>query len=261
MTYKTILVEKEGPVCRIIMNRPHVHNAFNENMIPELGKAFRSVGKDDSIRAVIFTGSGASFCAGADLNWMGGVRDYSFEENLRESNVLAETLYSVYTCARPTVARVTGAAIGGGAGLMSACDIVVAAVESKISLSEVKLGLVPACIAPYVMKRIGERGVRELFLTGERIDGQGAYDLRLVNKVVPLAELDEAVSGIVKRLLSSGPEAIRICKTLIRRVAEMSLEEAKPYTALEIAKLRVSEEAQEGMAAFFEKRKPKWTTD
>lgn len=260
-SFETIVAAREGKLFRITMNRPQIHNAFNATMIGELTKAFRQAGSDDGVRVVVLAGAGESFCAGADLNWMREIIRYSYEQNLKESLQIAELMKIIYELPKPTIARVNGAVIGGGNGLVSACDIVVAAEKARFGLSEVKIGLIPAAIGPYVIRRIGESAAHELFLTGERIDARRAREIGLVNKVVPDAELDDKVGDIIRQLLSSGPEAIAKCKELLRRVPGLSLEEAKGYTAEMIARLRTSPEGQEGMASFLEKRKPRWTKD
>jgi len=259
--HQTILVSHDGPLARIALNRPQVHNAFNETMIRELQDAFDSLKDGAETRVVILTGQGRSFCAGADLNWMRKVKDFSFEENLEGSKRLAELMYTIYSLPLPTIARVNGAAIGGGTGLMAACDLVIAAQTARFSLSEVKLGLVPAVISPYVVRRAGESACREFMLTGERLAAEKAQRFGLVNQVVPLEELDRAVQERVEQLLTSGPEALSTCKELLRRVPGMSFDEVRAYTAEVIARLRISREGQEGMSAFLEKRKPKWTAE
>ena len=257
--FETILYSVEDNIARVTFNRPDVHNAFNDKMINELSRVFDEIEKERGIRVVIITGKGKSFCAGADLNWMRRVKDYSYEDNLKESLDLAEMLYKIYSSAKPTIARVNGAAIGGGTGLVAVCDIAVAATKAKFSFSEAKLGLIPACISPYVMKKCGEGKCREFFLTGERLTAEKAYNAGLVNLVVDLEQIDDVVNDLVDKLVTSGPDAIRSCKELLRRVSEMSLEQAKKYTAEVIAKLRISDEGQEGMNAFLEKRKPTWS--
>jgi len=257
----TIIASKEGKILRLTMNRPQVHNAFNSTMIRELAAAFAGAGPDSNIRLVVLTGAGESFCAGADLNWMREIIHYSYEQNLRESRELAELLYSIYTLPKPTIARVNGAVIGGGTGLFSACDIVIASEKARFGLSEVKIGLIPAAIGPYVIRRIGESVARELFLTGERFEARRALELGLVNRVVSQEALDEKVAEVAHLLLSSGPDAIAKCKELLQKVPAMNLEEAKGYTAEMIAGLRVSPEGQEGMASFLEKRKPRWAKE
>ena len=258
---RTVLVAKDGKCLRITMSRPQVHNAFNATMIRELAVAFDEAKRDSDVRLVVLTGAGESFCAGADLNWMREIVSYSFEQNLRESRELAELMHSIYSLPKPTIARINGAVIGGGTGLFSACDIVISSDKAKFGLSEVKIGLIPAAIGPYVIRRIGESAARELFLTGERFDAHRALEIGLVNKVVLHEALDDRVEEVVRLLLSSGPEAIAKCKELLQRVPAMDLEEAKAYTAEMIAGLRVSPEGQEGMAAFLEKRKPRWVKD
>jgi len=256
MSYQTILYSTEGGIARILFNRPEVHNAFNSTLIREVDDAVGKAGQDENIRVVVFSGTGKSFCAGADLNWMREIIHFSFDQNLRESLEIAEVMHKIYTLPKPAIARVNGAAIGGGNGFLSACDIVVASEEAKFGLSEVKLGLVPAAISPYVILRIGEGRAREYFLTGERISAQRAYEIGLANRVVPAEKLDEAVNAIISSLLSSGPRALASSKELIQNAARMTFDEAKEYTARMIAQLRISAEGQEGMAAFLEKRKP-----
>jgi len=256
---ETILCEVDGPVTRITLDRPEIHNAFNDEMLIELIDTFKEIqSKKGEIRVVVLTGNGKSFCAGADMNWMKKMIHYSYEENIEDSNQLSECMYRLYSLPQPTIARVNGAAIGGGMGLVAACDIVVAQENAVFSLSEVKLGLVPACISPYVVKRAGESKCREFFLSGERISAEKALSAGLVNEVIPLDQLDSTVDRWIEQFLKNGPEALAVCKKLLEKVPSMSLEEAKAYTADGIAKLRISEEGQEGMNAFLEKRKPKW---
>jgi len=256
--YQTILVSSDGPLLTIALNRPEVHNAFNENMITELQEVIDHTVREARARVVILTGTGRSFCAGADLNWMRRVKDYSYEENLAESKRLADLMYAIYTLPMPAIARVNGAAIGGGTGLLAACDVVIAAETAKFSLSEVKLGLVPAVISPYVIRRVGESRCRQLMLSGERFKAERARRYGLVNTAVPIEDLDDAVEEQTAQLLTSGPEALKTCKELLRRIPLMGFQEARDYTAEVIARLRMSPEGQEGMAAFLEKRKPEW---
>jgi len=261
MNYTTVTYEKDGRLARVTFNRPEIHNAFNGTVIEEMADVFARIDKDDDLRLVLLTGKGKSFCAGADLNWMRGVIKQSFEENLAESNALADLFYAVYTCRRPVIGRINGAAIGGGTGFVAVCDIAIAARSAKFSFSEVKIGVVPACIGPYVVKKMGEGKARELFITGERMNGDRAYEVGLVNRVVDDDQLDQAVDDLVKSVLSSGPEAVAMAKRLVSAVPGMTPEQFKPFTAEMIAKLRVSDEGQEGMDAFLNKRKPNWVTD
>jgi methylglutaconyl-CoA hydratase len=259
--FKTIEYELKDRVARIALNRPEVHNAFNEVMLAELVEVFQDVALREEVRVLVLTGRGTSFCAGADLHWMGKMVQYTFEENLADADVLADAMYRLYTLPQPTICRANGSAIGGGMGLVTACDFVIAADHARFSLSEVKIGLVPACISPYVLKRAGEAACSELMLSGERISAERALQFRLVNEVVPADRLDAAVEERTRQLLSSGPKAIACCKELIRNVPTMDLEEAKGYTAEVIARLRISDEGQEGIRAFLEKRKPAWNKD
>jgi methylglutaconyl-CoA hydratase len=245
-------------VLWIIFNRPEVHNAFNAEAILELTDAFDRVKKDDSVRVVVLTGEGKSFCSGADINWMREIVRYSFDQNLKESLQLAEVLFNIYTLPKPIIAMVNGAAIGGGTGFLSVCDIAVASDEAKFGLSEVKIGLVPAAISPYVVRKIGESKAREYFLSGQRISARKAVEIGLINEIVPINKLEERVQELIEQLLASGPEAIANCKELILNVPRMSLEDVKEYTARMIANLRISDEGQEGMSAYLEKRKPRW---
>jgi methylglutaconyl-CoA hydratase len=257
--FQTIRLEIKNKVAWIVFARPEVHNAFNAAMIGELAEAFERVKNDKAVRVVVLTGEGKSFCAGADINWMREIVDYSYEQNLSESLLLAESLHALYSLPKPTVAMVNGTAIGGGNGFLSACDIAVAAEDAVFGLSEVKIGLVPAAISPFVMRKIGESKAREYFLTGKRIPAAKAADIGLVNQVVPREKLEETVQELIGLLLTSGPEALASCKELIFEVSRLSLEEVKEFTARMIANLRISEEGQEGMASFLEKRKPKWS--
>jgi len=256
--YETITFDASGPAVWVTLNRDDVRNAFNGRMLADLLDAFEAAPKVPGGRAVVLTGVGSAFCAGADLNWMRAVREFTYEQNLEESNQVAAVMRRIYDCPLPTIARVNGPAIGGGAGLVACCDLAVAAESARFSLSEVKLGLIPSCISPYVIKKIGEGNARELFLTGERIPAEKARAIGLVNGVAKEGELDAVVAKWVNQLVTSGPVAIAKCKELIKRVPQMDLDEAGPYTAEMIAQMRVSAEGQEGMAAFLEKRKPGW---
>jgi len=257
--YQTVLYTVEGRIAKVTLNRPDIRNAFNDVMISELLEIFGDVAKRDDVRVVVMTGSGSCYCAGADLHWMKKIRGYSYEENYEDTLRLAELMYSMYSSPKPTIARVNGPAIGGGTGFVAVCDLAIAADSAVFSFSEVKIGVVPACISPYVVRRVGESACREFFLTGERLTAQKACESGLVNDVVALEELDEAVEERVKALLSSGPYALNVCKQLLQKVPLLDFEDAKEYTADVLATLREGEEAQEGMAAFFEKRRPTWS--
>ena len=259
--YSTIELERNGDLGIIWLNRPEIHNAFNEVMIQEVIECIEAMNEKDDVRIVILRGRGKSFCAGADLNWMRGVAQYTFEQNFKESLNLSKCFFTIYTCKKPTIAVVHGAAIGGANGLLAACDIAIADDNTTFSLSEVKIGVVPACISPYVTKRVGEYGSRELMLTGRRIKGKEAEHFRLVNKSLPPEELEGYLQSLIDLLRTSGPKAMSHCKNLIFNIANKeTLEQAMESTARMIAEIRASEEGQEGMAAFLEKRKPKWAT-
>ena len=258
MEYTTIKYHKEAAIARVTFCRPEVHNAFNGTVITEMARLFAELDKDNEIRVVVLTGEGKSFCAGADLNWMRSVVDQSFDENLAEATALADLFYRVYTSRRPVIGKINGAAIGGGTGFVAVCDIAIAARSAKFSFSEVKIGVVPACIGPYVIKKMGEGKARELFITGERMNADRAFEVGLVNRVVDDDNLDGEVDALIKMLLSSGPEAVGMAKKLVSEVPGMKPDEFKPFTAEMIARLRISDEGQEGMDAFLNKRKPNW---
>lgn len=260
MEYTTISYQKDGRIGRVSFCRPKVHNAFNGAVISEMAHLFGELAKDDDLRVVLLTGEGKSFCAGADLNWMREVISQSFEENLAESNALADLFYQIYTFKRPVIGKINGAAIGGGTGFVAVCDIAIAARLAQFSFSEVKIGVVPACIGPYVIRKMGEGKARELFITGERMPAERALEVGLVNKVVEDDRLDAEVEELIKAILTSGPEAVAMAKTLVSAVPLMTPDEFKPFTAEMIARLRISDEGQEGMDAFLNKRKPKWVT-
>jgi methylglutaconyl-CoA hydratase len=256
--FETILTSLDNGIFTITLNRPEVHNAFNETMLRELTGCFETIDVE-KVLCVVLKGSGKSFCAGVDLNWMKSASANSYEQNYTESLLLSKCFYTIYTCSKPTIAIEHGVSLGGANGLLSACDLAYAADDATFSLSEVKIGIVPACISPYVIKRVGEYGARELMLTGRRINGKEAAEFKLVNKSVPATDLEETVQTIIALLRTSGPKAMGHCKTLIDQVSNhLSLEEAYDYTARMIADIRASEEGQEGMNAFLEKRRPNW---
>jgi len=256
--FTTIETTLSGGIFTVWLNRPEVHNAFNTTMLEELIACFDRLLSTDAV-CVLIRGKGKSFCAGADLTWMKSVAQHSYEINYRESLLLSKCFYGIYTCPKPTLALVHGASLGGANGLMAACDLAYCTDTATFSLSEVKIGIVPACISPYVVKRIGEYGTRELMLTGRRINGKEAEAFRLVNKSVPADKLEETAEETLRHLLTSGPKAMAHGKKLIYEIANnLTLTEAYEFTARMIADIRASEEGQEGMNAFLEKRKPKW---
>ncbi|MGZ5441647.1 MAG: enoyl-CoA hydratase/isomerase family protein [Thermoanaerobaculia bacterium] len=260
MSYKTLLVEHDDGVLTVTLDRPEVHNAFNDELIAEAIDLFSNIDAEAS-RVVVLKGTGKNFCAGADLNWMSRMVSYTREENIRDSSLLAKMYALVNECPLPVVGRIHGAAIGGGVGLVSVCDVAIAHSSSQFGLSEVKLGILPAIISPYVIAKIGATHARALFLTGERFDAQRALRIGLVHRVEESeAELDAAVYETVTQLRTSGPEAVRECKKLIAHVAAHDLADSIPYTIDAIATRRVSEEGQEGMKAFLSKGLASWVS-
>lgn len=257
--FSTIKIEKTNQIASVWLNRPDIHNAFNEVMISEIIEAFHVLNDDPNIRIIVLRGKGKSFCAGADLNWMKDVVNYSFDQNYKESYNLSVCFNSIYTSKKITIALVHGAAIGGANGLLAACDFVYAESNTVFSLSEVKIGLIPACIGPYIIKRVGEFAAKELMLSGSRFDGNAAEQHGLINKSLSKENFDEYYKKSLNLLLTSGPEATIRCKELIHTLSnDISYEDALEYTAKMIAEIRSSQEGQEGMNAFLEKRKPKW---
>ncbi|MDT8393036.1 MAG: enoyl-CoA hydratase-related protein [Bacteroidales bacterium] len=260
MDFTNIEFEISDGAGIIWLNRPRVHNAMNAEMIAEIVEAFTMVNEMDEARFVMLRGRGKSFCAGADLNYMKGIATFGFDENYQDGLKLAKCFHAIYTCRKPTIAVVHGAAIGGANGLLAACDMVYCLDDTKFAFSEVKLGIAPATISPYVCKRIGESGARDLMITGRRFTGSEAESLGLVNKTFANEEaLEEQLVFTRKMLMSSGPAAMSATKELIYNLFnKYNFEDSIDYTAKLIAQLRASEEGQEGMASFLEKRKPKW---
>lgn len=246
-------------VATVTMNRGEVHNAFNEDVIAALDAAFRSLGDDPAVRAVVLRGAGKSFSAGADLGWMRRVSGYGEAENLADAMGLARMLQAIDTCAKPTLAVVHGAAFGGGVGLAAACDIAVAAETATFALTEVRLGILPAVISPYVVAAMGERACRRYFLTGERFSAAEAQRHGLVHDIAPADELEGRVAGILAALLQCAPGAQTEAKALIRAVGRRPTDEAVIHdTAARIARRRATAEGKEGIGAFLDKREPAW---
>ena len=252
-----VRITVEDGIARVAMTRPERKNAFAPEMIESLRAAFRAIGKRNDIRAVVLSGDGDVFSAGADLDWMRKAADYSFSENVADALRLADCLEALRECPKPVVARVQGAAMGGGAGLVAAADIAVVADDTVFAFSEVRLGLVPAVISRFVLPRIGEAAARELFLTGERFDAAHAHSIGLVARVVRAADLDTAVNQRLEALAAGGPAAQSAVKRLISRVAA-DPDGSREYTARMIAACRASEEGRDGMTAFLEGRRPAW---
>lgn len=254
----SILISRDGPIVRLTLNRPDVRNAFDEEVIRSLTTHATQIATDESIRAVVLAGAGKAFCAGADLAWMSKAIAYSHAENLRDAEDLARMLERLDTLPMPLIGRIHGAVLGGGVGLAAVCDIVVAADDAVFGLSEVRLGILPAVVSPYVVRKIGVSAARESFITGSRFDAARAREIGLVHDVVAEAELDEAVGRRLGEILASGPMAVAAAKALIRQVSGANPGDVIGITTNSIAAQRVTVEGQEGMRAFLEKRKPKW---
>jgi methylglutaconyl-CoA hydratase len=256
--FNTISLNTNNKVVWLNLNRPEVHNAMNEEMIEELSEVFRSFKEEKAIRAVVLTGNGKSFCAGADLNYMKTIAGFGFEENVADGKKLAGLFTSIYDCPFPTIALIHGAAFGGANGLIAACDIAIAEKNTTFAFSEVKLGIAAATIAPFVIKRIGEFGAKELMMTGKRFKAEEAKRWKLVNHVYENGLTENPLSRILDEFESSAPDAVKQTKALIKNILGKDIDESVEHTSRLIAKLRASEEGQEGMAAFLEKRKPRF---
>ncbi len=259
MNYNTINIKQENNVVTIELNRPEVHNAMNEELMKELTNCFKKIDTDKDIKCIILTGKGKSFCAGADLNWMKRMVDFSKEENIRDSNLLLDLYEEIFSCSKPVIAKVNGHAFGGGIGLFAACDIVIATPNCKFAFSEVKLGIIPAVISTYVGRRMNISNMRRLFITGERFDSNYAKSIGLIDYVVLEEEFDKTVQKYVEIIKSSGPIAITEAKNLLNSYEKLDLNNYKKFTVEKISELRISDEGQEGLNAFLEKRKSKWS--
>jgi methylglutaconyl-CoA hydratase len=259
VTYSTIQTQLQDGCALILLNRPDLRNAMNDVMISELNSALDDAIGDDAVRVIVLAGQGKSFCAGGDLNWMQRARGMTPEQAEADSAHLARLLRNLYLSPKPTVARVHGNAFAGGLGLVAACDISIAASDSQFCLSEVKLGLIPAMISPYVVRAMGERMARRYCLSAEVFNAGEAYRIGLLSEIAVPEELDSTVNKLVSQLLLAGPQALAQTKQLLQEVVTHPIDQAISHlTAKKIAKVRASAEAQEGMAAFFEKRPPNW---
>ena len=259
MSYETLLTALNHGVAIIRLNRPDVRNALNETVIAELTDAFERAIEDDEVRVILLAGEGSAFCAGADLNWMKRAREFTTDENRADAAKLARLLQVINDSPKPTMARVHGPAFAGGMGLVAACDIAVASTDAKFCLSEVKLGLIPAMISPYVLRAMGEARARRFFLTAEVFEAAEAYRIGFVHEICIPEELDGTVNLLLGHLVQGGPAALAQAKRLIRDVAGRSIDDALMRDmAARIAEVRASDEAQEGIASFFEKRRPAW---
>jgi methylglutaconyl-CoA hydratase len=258
MDYTCLLLTREGGAATVKLNRPERHNAFDETLVAELTDVLERLSADETVRAIVLDGEGPSFCAGADLVWMGKMAGYTREENLEDARALHRMFAVLDASPKVTIARVHGAALGGGAGLVAVCDIAVAGKDAKFGFTEARLGIAPAVIAPYVVRKIGVAATRTLFLTGERFGPELALRVGLVDEVEAF-DLAGAVHKKVEAVMQCGPQAIRTIKRLLRSIEGRSPDEVVEETVACIADLRVGDEGQEGIRAFLEKREPSWT--
>ena len=254
-----ISIASKNAIARVTLNRTELHNAFNDAMITELVEAFTQLGSDQNVRVIILAANGKSFCAGADLNWMKKMIDYSFEQNVVDALGLAKMLKIIHDCPKPVIARVHGAAFGGGVGLIAACDFAFSVASATFALTEVKLGLLPAVISPFVLKKIPASAAQRYFLTAEKFDATEAQRIGLISEIAEdEAALDQKLDACIETILANGPEAVAQAKVLINNVLAFHWDEAMALTSEMIAGRRVSAEGQEGMKSFLEKRKPNW---
>jgi methylglutaconyl-CoA hydratase len=259
MNFQTLTLAVADKVATVTLNRPELRNAFDETAIAELAQVFADLERDDGVRAIVLAANGPAFCAGADLNWMKKMAGYSHAENQADALRLAAMLRTIYLCPKPVVAKVQGDCYAGGMGLAAACDVVVAAEEAGFCLSEVKLGLIPGTISPYVIKAMGEHAARRYFLTAERFGAREALRIGFAHELAAADALDAKVAAIVKALVSNSPHAVAQAKLLVRDMAGRPVTDALVADSAErIAQIRASEQGREGVAAFLEKRKPSW---
>ncbi|MFP5466210.1 MAG: enoyl-CoA hydratase/isomerase family protein [Gammaproteobacteria bacterium] len=255
----SIRIDIQAHVARITLTRPEVRNAFNDEVIQQLKTAFDDVGRRDDVRSVVLAAEGPAFCAGADLNWMRRMADYTREENLADAGQLAAMLKAIYECPKPTIAAVQGDVFAGGTGLVAACDIAVSVDTATYCLSEVRLGLIPATISPYVIRAMGARAAHRYFLTAERFTAREAHRIGFVHELVGADALETRVAELAQALVSASPHAVKACKRLVQDVAGREIDAALVAATVEgIADIRASEEGREGVASFLQKRKPSW---
>lgn len=259
MPQPLLSVHHDGPVAHVRLDRPDVRNAFNAQLIADLRAAFERLGADPNVRAIILAGEGKTFCGGADIHWMRGSLALSHAENMADAQQMSDMFRAIDRCPKPVVGKIHGAALGGGSGLVSVCDIAIAANDTIFGFTETKLGILPAVISPFVLAKIGPSHARALFLTGERFNAQRAQAIGLVHEVVAPDELDAAVDRIIAELLTAGPTAVAEAKALIVNVQATDYDGSRDLTAQTIARQRTTPEGQEGLRAFLERRKPTWS--
>ncbi len=259
MTFTQLKLTTDGPVARIWLDQPDTRNAFDDIVIGELTQAFLEVGAAPQVKAIVLGANGPAFCAGANLNWMRRMADYTRDENLADAGTLAEMLRTIAECPKPTIARVQGDVYAGGMGLVAACDMAVSVDTAWFCLSEVKIGLIPATISPYVIRAMGARASQRYFLTAERFTAAEAHRIGFVHEVVAVDALDAKVDELLRALTGASPAAVRACKTLLADVTGRAVDDALIAKTVEgIADIRASDEGREGVKAFLEKRKPDW---
>lgn len=257
---KQLQLTRDGTVATVRLNRPEVRNAFHADTITELTEVFAALADDPTLRAVVLASTGTAFCAGADLHWMRQTADYSWVDNHRDASRLANMLWTLQRCPVPVIAEVQGDCYGGGVGLVSCCDVVVAAESAQFCLSEARLGLIPATISPYVIHAIGERAARRYFVTAERFSAERAQAMGLVHEVVPATALGQTTQGLIDSVLRNGPLAVRACKQLVRDIGQTPItHELRDVTARRIADIRASDEGKAGLNAFLTRGTPPWT--
>ncbi len=243
-------------IARVTLGRPDVRNAFNAELIEQLHAIFTRITAADDVRAVVLSGEGTVFCGGADVNWMRASLGLGYDKNLADAEKMSDMFRAIDNCSKPVIARIHGAALGGGAGLAAVCDIAIASDDTTFGFTEVKLGIIPAVISPFVLAKIGASNARRLFLTGERFDAAHARSIGLVHEVVATGELDATVDKCIGEIRRAGPHAVSAVKLLLRRVADATYDESRGITANAIAQQRITPEGQEGLRAFLERRKP-----
>lgn len=258
MSSDVLTISNRDGIAYVALARPDVRNAFNADLIAALASAFERLGADPAERAIVLRGEGKTFCGGADVGWMRASLELSRDDNLADAKRMSEMFRTIDRCPKPVIGAVHGAALGGGAGLAAVCDIVVCTLDAIFGFTEVKLGIIPAVISPFVLAKIGASHARALFLTGERFSAERAYSIGLVHQVVPQDGLDSAVERIAAEIRSAGPQAVAAAKALIARIRETSYDESRDVTAAAIAAQRTTPEGQEGLRAFLERRKATW---
>lgn len=258
-TMEHLLIDVQGHIATVRLNRPEVRNAFNSALIAELAQAFHDLGLRRDVRCIVLAAEGPAFCAGGDLNWMRSMADYTREQNMADATTLSGMLQAIYTCPKPTIAAIHGDVFAGGMGLVAACDMAVSVDTANYCLSEVKLGLIPATISPYVIRAMGARAAHRYFLTAERFSAAEAHRIGFVHEVVTADALADRVAALAQALVTAGPEALKACKRLLHDVAGQAIEPALlALTVQGIADIRASDEGKEGVSSFLQKRKPNW---